>query len=226
MSEVYILAEGETEKRFINMVLNGYCSNKGVYLHATLLHKRGNNPRSGGDVKFERVHDDIASFLKQRPDTLVATFVDFYGIKEWPNLDQARTLREPADIAASLNHGAVERMQALHPDIKHIAERYLPFTAVHEFETLLLSNPKVLAEQLGVKPEKVQKVVDSAGGPEYVNNSPQTAPSKRLEEWSFKEKGAHYMKTTQGITIAKSIGIPAIRSACPLFDAWLRRLGV
>lgn len=226
MTDVYIFAEGRTERLFIERLLCPHCSAKGVYLHATLVHGQRNRLQGGGDVKFERIHADIAAFLKQRPDTLVATFVDFYGIKEWPNLDRARELREPADIARLLNAGAVEQMQALHPDIEHIPERYIPYTAVHEFESLLMSAPVVLAKALGVPTELVQNAIDQAGGPEYVNNSPQTAPSKRLQDWSRQGIGSTYRKTVQGVTIAEAIGIPTIRSACPLFDTWLKQLGV
>lgn len=226
MTDVYVLVEGETEKRFIEMVLAPYCSHMGVFLHPTLVHGQKNRLKGGGDVKFLRVKEDIARFLKQRDDTLVCTFVDYYGIKEWPNLEGARNQRDPAKIAALMNSGAVQEMCASFPDLHCIERRYKPYTAVHEFETLLLSNPQILAEQLGVEPEEVQLIVESAGGPEYVNNSPQTAPSKRMEEWSQHGLGTSYKKTLQGITIAEKIGINAMRASCPLFDAWLKQLGV
>ncbi|MCT7653700.1 DUF4276 family protein [Oceanimonas sp. NS1] len=38
-------------------------------------------------MRFERVRRDLEAHLKQRPDTYVTTFVDYYGLREWPGLD-------------------------------------------------------------------------------------------------------------------------------------------
>ena len=67
---------------------------------------------------------------------------------------------------------------------------------------------------------EVDKVIDKCGSPEEINNSPQTAPSKRLQYWTH----GHYGKTTSGIAIAKAIGIERMRSKCPLFNRWLSQL--
>ena len=89
--------------------------------------------------------------------------------------------------------------------------------AVHEFEALLFSDSGILAEELGIQQIHVDNVLDEFGGnPERINNSPETAPSKRLETWK-----SDYKKTTDGIAIAERIGLPAMRAKCPLFDAWL-----
>lgn len=57
--------------------------------------------------------------------------------------------------------------------------------------------------------------------PEAINNSLETAPSKRLNRSSVNGK---FPKITKGISIADKIGIPAMRNQCLLFDAWLRQL--
>ena len=62
----------------------------------------------------------------------------------------------------------------------------------------------------------MDKVLAECGSPEQINNSPETAPSKRLEKWN-----GQYGKTTDGIAIAAAIGIVRMREKCPLFDAWL-----
>jgi hypothetical protein len=54
--------------------------------------------------------------------------------------------------------------------------------------------------------------------PEAINNSAQTAPSKRLDAWS---KNGSFAKTTLGIAIASKIGIVQMRKKCPLFNAWI-----
>jgi len=101
------------------------------------------------------------------------------------------------------------------------AERFIPFIAVHEFEALLFSNTEILSKQLGIKISQIEEVLTTCGEPEAINNSPQTAPSKRLDLWS---KGGKFPKTTTGIAVAKEIGIKQIRQKCPVFNSWLEKL--
>ena len=55
--------------------------------------------------------------------------------------------------------------------------------------------------------------------PEHINNSPQTAPSKRILALV-----PHYKKTVDGPLIAEDIGLDAIRAQCPHFNNWIERL--
>lgn len=75
----------------------------------------------------------------------------------------------------------------------------------------------------------VADAVSRAGGPERVNDSPRTAPSKRLEQWIERHAPVHMRysdrtKVRHGAGLAVRLGLPAIRKACPRFDAWLSRL--
>jgi hypothetical protein len=88
---------------------------------------------------------------------------------------------------------------------------------MHEFEALLFSEPQKLAEQLNVSKSKIDKILSDCGEPENIDDSPRTAPSKRLEYLSDRFK-----KTSTGITIAKAIGLTKIRERCPIFTNWLR----
>ena len=56
--------------------------------------------------------------------------------------------------------------------------------------------------------------------PEEINDSPETAPSKRV-----KQLYASYQKPLMGICQPlEEIGLAAIRSECPLFDNWVKQL--
>ena len=57
--------------------------------------------------------------------------------------------------------------------------------------------------------------------PEDINNSRETAPSKRIMH-IFPE--GTYSKTEHGPLIAESIGIDAIRAKCPAFNEWVSKL--
>ena len=113
----------------------------------------------------------------------------------------------------------ISEIKDLLPDMK-LEHRFFPFFIVHEFETLLFSNPGILAEGLGIKKEKIEgTLLQFNGDLERINNSRETAPSKRLEKWM-----PAYKKTVNGIPIAAKIGIEQMRSSVPLFDKWLREL--
>ncbi len=101
--------------------------------------------------------------------------------------------------------------------------RFIPYVSMCEIGALYFSDSVVLAEKLGVKLSKIEAILTACGEPERINDSNQTAPSKRLGRHCEKFK-----KTATGIAIAnafaKEIGIAKMRQACPIFDAWLTTL--
>lgn len=213
--EVIAIVEGKTEQIFIEKVLAPYLGYKNIGVRATQVSKPG---QKGGDVRFSRVRKDLGLHLKQRSDTYVTTLIDYYGTKEWPGLELASTQASPAQIAKIINEATKEQVVSLFPD-QQADRRFIPFVAVHEFEALLFSDTRILANQLGVHESTVEAVIAECGSPEAINNSPRTTPSKRLDAWSANKR---FLKTTMGITIAEAIGIDRMRSKCPLFDTWLR----
>jgi len=68
--------------------------------------------------------------------------------------------------------------------------------------------------------EALEAVAQAFATPEEINDSQQTAPSKRI--LSIFE-GA-YSKTEHGPIIAGVIGIDAIRAKCPAFHEWVGKL--
>ncbi len=212
--DIMVLVEGKTEEIFVNDLLRPYMAHKKIYLYPTQLSKPG---QKGGDVRFSRAQRDIGMHLKQRPDTYVTTFIDFYGTKEWPGLNSVRPAATPAEIAQTINEATKAEVVNLFEDYRADI-RFIPYVAVHEFEALLFSDTDLLSSKLIVSRETVEQVLSEHGEPEAVNNSPETAPSKRLDAWSPNGK---FPKTTTGIVIARQIGISKIREKCPLFDNWL-----
>jgi hypothetical protein len=74
----------------------------------------------------------------------------------------------------------------------------------------------------------MQAEIDKAGGAEAVNDSHETAPSRRLEAWTRRHGSARIYnggsKVELGPELASKLTLPAIRRACPRFDRWLSRL--
>ncbi|MBW6512030.1 MAG: DUF4276 family protein [Desulfuromonadaceae bacterium] len=214
--EVITIVEGKTEEIFIKSLLQPYLAKKMIFMTPTQVSKPG---QKGGDVRFERVKKDLAIHLKQRADTYLTTLVDFYGVREWPGIDLVPAKAPPAKIAEIIN----DATQAAVVDLfakQQAKRRFIPHMVIHEFEALLFSDSASLATELDIAEEKVKAVLKECGEPEAINNSPVTAPSKRLDGWSM---NGEFPKTTTGITVARNIGIQKMREQCPLFNAWLQR---
>jgi hypothetical protein len=213
--EVMVIVEGKTEEIFIKNLVSPYLARNNIFMHATQISKPG---QKGGDVKFERAKRDFGNHLKQRPNTYVTLFVDYYGIKsDWPGLNDVRKGATPKEIAETINGATKAKVVSLFGE-QLADERFIPFIAVYEFEALLFSDAEILSSSIGVSTSRVDADLTDFGEPEAINNSPETAPSKRLDAWS---KGSKFRKTTTGITIAQEIGIEKMREKCPLFNQWL-----
>ena len=65
----------------------------------------------------------------------------------------------------------------------------------------------------------MQAIRDAFESPEDINDSPLTAPSKRIEELY-----PGYQKTLHGPLALLEIGLPALRRECRHFGGWLTRL--
>jgi hypothetical protein len=211
--EIVTLVEGPTEKIFISDILVPHLAERGVFMRPIIISKPG---QKGGDFKFARVKNDIELHLKQRSDTYLTLFVDYYGIKnDWPGLEEAKKQSTPKQKAERINLATKARVNKLFQDLDS-ERRFIPYVSMHEFEALLFSEPQKLAEQLNVSQSKIDKILSDCGEPENIDDSPQTAPSKRLEVLSDRFK-----KTSTGIMIAKAIGLTKIRERCPIFTNWL-----
>lgn len=215
-TEVVVLVEGKTEQRFVSELLAPYMADRGVYLTPIILDKPG---EKGGDVKFARAGKDIGKHLKQRENTWITLLVDYYGIKtDWPGYANSKRQTDHAAKAAIINQATAEQVQLLFPE-QNRERRFIPYVSMHETEALYFSDPACLAGFLGVDQHRVDAILTECGEPEKINDHSTTAPSKRLEALS-----PRFKKTTTGISIAREIGIPKMRAACPLFDAWLAKL--
>ncbi len=213
--QVYVVCEGQTEQKFVNNVLNGYLAPQNIGLIGTLCDKRG------GNVKFDRFATEIYNFLKSRPDVYVTTFIDFYGISEkWPGKESALRQNDVVSKSRVLCEQTQIELQKKYPSDNW--NRFIPYVSMFEFEALLFSDATILADALKVDVYEIQKIFTNGKylSPEEINNSPATAPSKRLETLTYKK----YKKTGDGLKIAKRIGIDVMRVRCAVFNRWITTL--
>lgn len=216
MSRVIAVVEGQTEQAFVREVLAPWLwEHGGLELRASVAGKPG---KKGGN-SYEKIRNDILNHLANSHFDYVTTFFDYYGMSDkWPGRASSRT--QPHLQKA----GTVETAMALDitPDVtSERAGRYIPYIQMHEFEALLFSRPSALADVIQVKKalKPLQKVRDLFSNPEEINDSPATAPSKRIEA-VFR----HYKKPLHGILAARQITIEVMREECPHFNDWIERL--
>ena len=142
--------------------------------------------------------------------------VDFYGTKEWPMLEEARSQKSYVEKSKIFCKATMTSLKKFIGDSISVEQRFIPYVSMHEFESLLFSNPTILADKLNIKKSIILDVLKECSEPEQINDSPMTAPSKRLHTLSHSFK-----KTSTGIAIAKEIGLDTMRKKCPLFNQWI-----
>ena len=216
VTEVYIIVEGVTEQTFIREILAPEIAHKSIYLRPVLIGKPGHK---GGNIRFERAKKDIEHFLKQRQKTYVSTMLDFYGLNtQWPGRMSAGSLSWREKVLR-LEEQTAQEISKLLPELD-TQHRFIPYFSMHEFESLLFSDPSVLAEKISISIEKILPILAECDEPENINDQPQTTPSKRIANLS----PFGFKKTTNGIAIAQAIGIRMLREKCSHFNEWVTKL--
>jgi hypothetical protein len=179
-----------------------------VWAYPALLQSPSGKHR-GGRVTVERLVKFISHQYSEADR--ITTLVDFYGFKD-------RNGRGQAEMEAAILAG-VERCTT------RLDRRFvLPYVQMYEFEGLLFSDIEQFQCVLDGWNENVRaqlkKVRSAFASPEDINDSPQTAPSRRILD-IFE---GSYSKTEQGPLIAEAIGLDMIRKQCPAFNAWVGAL--
>ncbi|WP_081593934.1 DUF4276 family protein [Nocardia brasiliensis] len=97
--------------------------------------------------------------------------------------------------------------------------RFVPHLILHELETWVFAAAEQVGCLLPGLTEKLVRDVHIAGGPELINDGPDTAPSKRILDYC-----PQYSKTNDGPLAIADLGVAELRTQCPHFDAWLEVL--
>lgn len=217
MIRVHVICEGQTEEMFINEVLAQAFQHLDIYLMPALIGKPGHK---GGNFRFERLLSDVEKRLLGDRQAYCTTFFDFYGLpEEFPgkaNAGGKNTVDEKADC---LLDAMVERLANTLGD--EAMRRFIPYVQMYEFEGLLFSCPTRLAAGINqpALEDRFLHIRNEFETPEAINNSPMTAPSKRLQKLY-----SGYDKPLHGSLAAIEIGLPIIRQQCTRFDAWITQM--
>ena len=209
MIRLAISVEGPTEEEFVRQVLTDYLRRRNVEPTPILLGRARSAGQGGGNVTVERLTQDMARLYSSF--SAVTSLVDFYGFKDKGN----RTVDKLEEylheqIGSRITHGWNET-------------RVFPYVQQYEFEGLLFSDVSAFARVSDIgMPENVEELRNGRSQfstPEDINDSPETAPSKRI-----KKVIPQYQKVVHGPLLAEEIGLDTIRAECPRFDAWVARM--
>ncbi len=201
MKRIYIVCEGQTEERFIKDVLYPYMASGEVYVTPLL---------AGGVAKYSIIRKMILNQCKADKTAYVSMMFDYYGFpKDAPEYEKC-----DSDIYKNIRN--FER--AIKDNIDQ--ENFIPNLIVHEFEGLLFSDASCFSYCMDQKQADQLTVVRKKFlTPEHINNSYETAPSRRI-------KGVcpQYDKIIDGIQIARRIGIEKMIKECQHFASWIEKL--
>jgi hypothetical protein len=218
MVNLVILGEGQTEEAFVREVLAPELAAQGIYVRAQAV--KTSKTGRGGALNLERVRRNLRDILRQRSDTYVSTLFDLYGLG--PTFaDGAQSRQHPPASRAQRIERRLQDDIVAHTGFRR--ERFIPHVQPHEFEALLFSDVRHLSAG---RPEwaqyrvELERIRTAYATPEHINDSPATAPSRRL----MNLLKPSYKKTTHGPVIARRIGLTAIRAACPHFGQWFDKL--
>ena len=217
MIRVHVICEGQTEEMFAKEVLGRHFRPMGIQLVPTLIGTKG---KRGGNVTLKRLSFDIITRLQADRGGYCTTFFDFYGLPDnFPGKAEAASKTSIREKALSITSALVKHLHyELEPDEMR---RFIPYIQMYEFEALLFSSPVAFAR--GINRVNLtgyfQKIRDSFATPEEINDSPVTAPSKRVTKII-----RSYEKPLNGTLGAIAIGLDKIRDECALFNEWISSL--
>jgi hypothetical protein len=225
VARALIHVEGETEETFVNELLSPHLQLSGYSnVGARLLGNARQRNKRGGIRAWPSVRTDILNHLKEDSGCLATTMVDYYALPQsgpgaWPGSAEARTA--PFATKAQIVEEAIANDIRATMGPNFDVDRFVPFVIMHEFEGLLFSDCDRFAEGIGRTDlrESFQTIRNGFNTPEEINDSPHTAPSKRVLALF-----PNYEKPLFGTLAASRIGLDAIRAECPHFNDWVTKL--
>jgi len=214
MKRILILCEGQTEETFVSRILAPHLQRYDkIAVPKVLVTKKvkSGHEFQGGITSYAHLRRDLGNLLRDTAAACITTLLDYYGLPaDFPGKNTLRG-RTPYERVACLE-------QAFAADIDN--PRFLPYLMLHEFEALLFVDLQAVIEVLA-SPLTPRQFGDLRRfcGPEEINEGEQTHPAARLQQHL-----RSYRKPLHGPLAAERIGLSRIRTQCPHFEGWLKRL--
>lgn len=224
---VHVLCEGQTEQGFVEEVLKPYLMAKGITsVKSVLVTTNKKKNARGGLVTYQHAFDDLSIMLKSNTDGeyerhIFTTMFDLYALPgDFPGYEESHSIDDRYSRVASFERAFYEAIGS---------ERFVPYIQLHEYEALVfcgLDYLPLMYKGCDGNIEKLKSELAEVGNPELVNDSPDTAPSKRIIKAVEGNKRTHYNydKPKAGKFVAQKVGIETLRDQCPHFNGWIEQL--
>ncbi len=213
MIRIKVLVEGQTEETFVRDNLAPYFYLQEIYITPILI--RTSKKFKGGVTRYSKIHNQVFSLCAEDSTCFVTTLFDYYALpSDFPGKEQILDTMPLIQIIEQLE-------DAFAKDINR-PRQFIANLVVHEFEALLFSDVSQFKNTVTDEDKDInllQAIRDQFPTPEDINNSPNTAPSKRILKIF-----PYYKKVLDGSVVAKAIGLDKIRQECHHFDSWVTRL--
>lgn len=219
---LHILCEGQTEERFVKEVLSPYLRQFNIYPKPILLLTSKKKNARGGMLSYTQAKRDLMILRRQYRDNdnerhLFTTMFDFYALP-----DDFPCFKESAhysDIRDRISFIEIEFAKDMGFDA------FIPYIQLHEFESLLFVDITKLESDYPLSRTQLRKLkeeTDIYGDPELINDSPATAPSKRIIKTL--EQNYNYNKVQSGAATTSLIGMESLLDNCRHFKEWIEHI--
>jgi hypothetical protein len=209
MKRLVFIVEGDTEIRLVEKVIMPYLVAQGISNPVncqTITTNRKQN-KKGGVGSYGKFKNEVERTLAQS-NVVVTSLIDFFKL--------------PTDFPGfTTNSAQIEQIEtAVHTDLNNNPV-FIPYIQRHEVEALMFASRDGF--ELVIDDEEKLELIDAINeeypNPEDINNSPETAPSKRI-----KDIYEDYDKVGDGEMIFEMIGIEPMLEKCPRFSTWIDKI--
>ncbi|WP_378738718.1 DUF4276 family protein [Nocardia brasiliensis] len=211
---LHFLVEGQSEEIVVNNVLGPYLADRGWTVSQSIVTTKrpaGGPNHRGGVSSWTKVDREIKLLLRDSSIHVLTTLFDFYAFPpDAPGMADIPAGLTPLDRVIHVEHS----LAAAAAD-----SRFVPHLILHELESWVFAAAEQVGCLLPGLTEQLVKDVRVAGGPELVNDGPDTSPSKRILHYC-----PQYSKTNDGPLAIADLGVEELRNQCPHFNSWLDTL--
>ena len=220
MVRLHVIAEGQTEETFVNLVLQPHLAHRAVYVDVRCICPKKNRRRqaAGGIVPYDSFKRDLDRWIAEdsNEDSWFTTMIDLYALPEsFPG------------HGPQVGHGdPFERVTAIEVAMAADQEyqRFIPYVQLHEFEALLFADPQQLDQEFLEHDAEIADLIELSrrfDSPEHIDDDPVNAPSKQIIKRIPEYAGR---KASAGPSVAEQIGLDRLREKCLHFGQWLAKL--
>lgn len=208
MKRLVFIVEGDTEIILVEKLIVPHLIRLGFTnaMHAQTITTNRKQHKKGGVTGYGKFKNEVIRTMAQG-DVIITTVIDFF--------------RLPVDFPLFTNDSnRIEQIEnGIRADFDNNPD-FIPYIQRHELEALMFSDRSgfELVVDDEVKLQLIDQILIDYPNPEDINNQPETAPSKRLEQIFG------YDKTGDGELIFDMIGIESILAKCPRFSAWIDKI--